>query len=180
MATGKTFQELFKRYRHPGDLFVAALTVAFALFLAACLPFQTTWLPRTQLFAQPAFWPAVAVGGMLVFSLLHLIGALVSERVEGRWEEVMEWLKAVEYVGWFLAYVTLVPVLGYLPATIAFTLSLTRRLGYRGFRWSLAALGVALTIVLIFKTGLRISIPAGALYDFLPGGAMRSLFMTYF
>lgn len=180
MVRSKTLQDLFKRYRRPGDMLVASLSLLFALFLLANLPFQTTWVARVQTFAQPAFWPTVAVIAMVVFSALHLVGALVSERIEGRWQEVAEWIKALEYVLWFMVYVSVVPWLGYLPATIAFTLLLTWRLGYRGLRWSLAALGVAVFVVVLFKSVLQVRIPAGAAYDLLPPGAARTFIMTYF
>ncbi|MEQ6247590.1 tripartite tricarboxylate transporter TctB family protein [Sulfitobacter sp. HNIBRBA3233] len=179
MVRTQTLQDLFKRYRRPGDLLVAALSLAFALFLAVNLPGQTTWVARVQLFAQPAFWPTVAVAAMVLFSALHLIGALVSERIPGRWAEVGECLKAVEYVVWFMVYVLLVPWLGYLPSTIAFTLLLTYRLGYRGMRWSLAALALAVGVVVVFKSGLQVRIPSGALYELLPTGPLRTFVMTY-
>lgn len=180
MTRIKTLQDLFKRYRRPGDFVIAFLSVLFALFLAASLPFQTTWVARTKLFAQPAFWPSVAVGLMVVFSIMHLVGALVSERIEGRLKEVFAWIKAIEFVGWFMVYVALVPVLGYLPTTIAFTTSLTLRLGYRGWKWMLGAVSVAIVTVVLFKGFLQVKIPAGAIYDHLPAGALRSFIMSNF
>lgn len=178
----KTLQDLFKRYRRPGDVFIASVSVLFALFLAINLPSQTTWVARTKLFAQPAFWPTIAVGLMVLFSLLHLVGALVSERVSGLKEEaaeIWEWVKLLEFAGWFMGYVTIVPLLGYLPSTIAFTLLLTLRLGYRGTRWMLAAVGGSAVVVLLFKGVLQVKIPAGAVYDVLPSGALRTFIMTY-
>ncbi|MCV2869272.1 tripartite tricarboxylate transporter TctB family protein [Defluviimonas sp. WL0002] len=179
MSRIKTLQDLFRRYRRPGDFVIAFLSFAFALFLAACLPFQITWVEGTALFAQPAFWPSVAIALMLVFSTLHMIGALVSERIPGRLAEVVQWIKAIEYGLWFMAYVFLVPVLGYLPATILFTVSLTFRLGYRGWKWSVMAALFAVVVVVLFKTFLHVKIPAGAAYDLLPAGSIRSFLLTY-
>lgn len=179
MTRIRTLQDLFRRYRRPGDLVMALLSCAFALFLLASLPFQTDWVARTRLFAQPAFWPSVAVFAMVLFSGLHVIGALVSDRIPGRLAEVLHWLRALEYVGWFMAYVVLVPQLGYLPSTMLFTVALTLRAGYRGARWILAALVFALVVVVLFKGFLQVRIPAGALYDLLPPGAIRSFVMTY-
>ena len=135
----QTLQDLFRRYRRPGDFVIAALSFGFALFLAASLPFQVDWVDRTGLFAQPAFWPAVSIALMVLFSAMHLIGALVSERIPGRLAEVVQCVKALEYVAWFIAYVLAVPILGYLPATLLFAIVLTLRLGYRGWRWIGAA-----------------------------------------
>lgn len=179
MSRIKTLQDLFRRYRRPGDFVIAFLSFGFALFLAVNLPFQTTWVRHTQLVAQPAFWPAVAIALMVLFSTLHLVGALVSERIPGRLAEVIEWIKALEYVAWFMVYVILVPILGYLPTTILFTVSLTFRLGYRGWRWSVLALLFAVAVVVLFKGLLQVKIPGGAAYDLLPEGAVRSFFLTY-
>ena len=182
MSRIKTLQDLFKRYRRPGDFVIASLSVLFALFLALSLPSQTTWVARTKLFAQPAFWPAVAVGLMVVFSIMHLVGALVSEKVASRaqeLDEVKEWFKATEFVFWFMGYVFLVPYLGYLPMTLVFTLLLTFRLGYRGKVWMGAAAGMSVVVILLFKGLLQVKIPAGAIYDYLPAGALRTFVMTY-
>lgn len=180
MSRIKTLQDHFKRYRRPGDLVMASLSVAFAVFLAINLPYQTTWVARTKLFAQPAFWPSVAVALMVVFSIMHMIGSLVSERIEGWMQEIKAWIASLEFVFWFMAYVFLVPRLGYLPMTIVFTQLLTFRMGYRGRKWVLSAFGVAIGIVIVFKGILQVKIPAGAIYDLLPAGAARSFIMIYF
>lgn len=180
MSRIKTFQDLFKRYRRPGDLFIAMLSFLFAIFLLVNLPFQTRWVDGTRLFAQPAFWPAVAVFAMVLFSSMHMIGALVSERIPGRFQEVLHWVRSVEYALWFMAYVALVPVLGYLLATLVFTVTLSYRLGYRSWRWMAAALVFGFVVVVVFRGFLQVKLPAGALYELLPPGGLRSVMMTYF
>ncbi|MAM61346.1 tripartite tricarboxylate transporter TctB family protein [Maritimibacter sp. UBA3975] len=175
----KTFQDLFRRYRRPGDFFIALLSLLFALFLLINLPTQAPWLENVKTFAQPAFWPGVAVIGMVVFSALHLFGAIVSERIPGRMAEVVEWIKALEFAAWFMAYVWLVPLLGYLPSTLVFTVLLTLRLGYRGWRWILGAAVFGTFVVLVFKGFLQVRIPAGEVYDYLPSGPFRTFVMTY-
>lgn len=175
----KTFQDLFRRYRRPGDFFIALLSLLFALFLLVNLPTQAPMVNNVGFFSQPAFWPGVAVISMVIFSALHLFGALVSERIPGRMEEVLAWFKATEFAAWFMAYVWIVPIMGYLPATLVFTVLLTLRLGYRGWRWLLAAAGFGLVVVLLFKGFLNVRIPAGEVYQYLPSGPVRSFFMTY-
>ena len=179
MSRIKTLQDLFKRYRRPGDFVIAAMSFAFALFLLASLPNQTTWVARTKLFAQPAFWPTVSVGAMVLFSAMHLSGALISDRIPGRREEVLHWIRALEYVAWFMAYVALVPLIGYLLSTILFCVALTARLGYRGWRWLVVAAIFGIAVVLLFKGFLQVKIPAGAIYDALPPGTARTFIMTY-
>ncbi|WP_172291919.1 tripartite tricarboxylate transporter TctB family protein [Pseudoruegeria sp. HB172150] len=180
MSRLKTFQDLFKRYRRPGDMVFALAFFLFALFLLVNLPMQTTWVEkRTQLFAQPAFWPAISLVAMTFFAGLHLLGAVVSERIPGRLAEVLYWLRSLEYAAWFMAYVLLVPVIGYLLATILFCGTLSFRLGYRSPQWLLASTVFAVAVVVLFKSFLQVKIPAGAIYDALPPGAFRSFMMTY-
>ncbi|WP_323771821.1 tripartite tricarboxylate transporter TctB family protein [Antarctobacter sp.] len=179
MRRFQTFQDLFKRYRRPGDLVFAGLFCLLALFLFVMLPQETQWVKRTKLFAQPAFWPVVSVGAMLLFSLLHLFGALVSDRIPGRGVEVLAWLKSVEYAGWFMAYVLMVPVVGYLAGSVVFACVLAWRLGYRSARWLLMSAVFAVVVVVVFKSLLQVKIPAGQVYELLPAGALRTFLMTY-
>ncbi|KEO51437.1 tripartite tricarboxylate transporter TctB family protein [Thioclava indica] len=175
----KNFQELFKRYRRPGDLAFATLFFALSIGLLICLPSQTDWVKRTKTFAQPAFWPMISIALMAVFSMFHLLGSLVSERIEGRWLEVWQWIRSLEYALWFMAYVMLVPVIGYLPATIAFTCVLALRLGYRGWRWMLICTVFSIAVVVLFKSFLQVKIPAGLIYEAAPA-PFRAILMTYF
>ena len=179
MLRFRTLQDMFKRYRRPGDLVFAVLFLAFALVLLSQVGDQTVWKKGTKLFAQPRFWPAVSLASMALFAAFHLLGSLVSPRLDGRWQEVGFWLKAAEYVVWFLVYVALVPVIGYLLATILFAVVLTFRLGYRSLTWVAISTLSAIAIVLIFKTFLQVRIPGGQIYEYLPT-ALRSFMLTYF
>lgn len=86
-------------------------------------------------------------------------------------QELLLWLRALEYVAWFVAYTLLVPVLGYLFATLLLGTALPWRLGYRGARWMGICIAVSLAIVLIFRTGLQIRTPVNIwLYDQFPQG----------
>ncbi|MCX2721093.1 tripartite tricarboxylate transporter TctB family protein [Roseibium salinum] len=175
----KNLQDLFKRYRRPGDLVFAVSFFVLSLFLLVNLPAQTAWVERTSLFAQPAFWPAVAIGVMIVFSALHLLGAVVSERIPGRLAEVLYWARSLEFAIWFMAYVAIVPLLGYLPSTALFCASLAYRMGYRSLRWMGISVLFAVAVALLFKSFLQVKLPVGLLYEWLPVG-IRSFVMTYF
>lgn len=178
MIRAKTLQDLFKRYRRPGDLVFAVAFLGFSLFLALNLGGQAKW-GNGKLFAQPAFWPHLAVWMMVGFGGLHLIGSLVSPKLDGRWTEVAFWVRSLEFAGWFLAYVLLVPRLGYLPSTLLFMTVLTFRLGYRRPVMLVGAAGVGLSIVLVFKTFLQVKVPGGQIYELLPD-ALRSFMLTNF
>lgn len=179
MLRFKTLQDMFKRYRRPGDLVFAVLFFAISLFLLSQIGEQTVWKKGTRLFSQPAFWPAVSLISMTVFAAFHWLGSAVSPRIDGRWAEVWLWGKSTEYVVWFLAYVMLVPLLGYLLATVLFAVVLTLRLGYRGAKWITTAALTGIVIVLIFKTFLQVKVPGGQIYEYLPSAA-RSFMLTYF
>ena len=162
------FLAMFRRERRPGDLVFAAGFFLTALAAALVLPEQAKFLPDKTLVAQPGLWPAIGVGMMVVFGAAHLLSTWNAPRLPGRLQEVLVWARSLEFVAWFTAYVLSVPVVGHLPATLMLSLLLALRLGYRTGRALLAAALFAVAVVLIFRTGLGVRIPAGALYDYLP------------
>jgi hypothetical protein len=178
MARLRLFQDLFQRYRRPGDLVFAVIFFLLALLLLSQLGGQTTWAKRTPWYGQPALWPGIAVVGMTIFGAFHLLGSLVSPRLDGRWIEVAFWLRSVEYVLYFLIYVVLVPLGGYLPMTMAFTLFLALRAGFRSWRTLMIALLSGAVTALVFRGFLQVKIPAGQVYDYLPT-EIRTFALTY-
>ena len=84
MSRAKTLQSLFKRYRRPGDIVFAWFALVVSVILLSQIIDQTAWKNGSKLFAQPRFWPAVSLGGMAVFAALHLLGSVLSERIDGR------------------------------------------------------------------------------------------------
>ena len=169
-----------RRFKWPirGQLLFAAVFLAAAVLLLSQLGSETRWIKKTAFFAQPRFWPAVGVIGMVLFGALHLWKLPRRRFVGPDWIEWRIWFVALEWVLWFLAYVLIVPVLGYLPTTLIFVPLMTRRLGYKSplMMWSSVAFAVA--VVLLFKTFLQVKIPGGAIYEYLPG-ALRSFFILY-
>ena len=171
--------KLFKRDRRAGDLVFALLFLAFSIFLLANIESQTVWVKGTKLTSQPSFWPAISLGGMTLFAVFHLLGSLLSPRIEGRLKEVTFWLRSLEYVAWFLVYVWAVPMIGYLLATLIFMPLLTFRAGYREKKyWLLAAL-IGFLVVVVFKSFLAVKIPGGMIYEYLPD-AIRSFMLINF
>ena len=179
MANVNTLQHFFGRYRKPGDILFAIFFLVLSVFLLSQLGEQVKWSSRAKLLAQPGFWPAVSLIGMCVFATLHLFGSYLSERIYGRWEELAFWLRSLEYVGWFMAYVLIVPKLGYLPTTMIFMPLLSFRVGYRNRKQLLGAAGIGFGIVLLFKTLLAVKIPGGQIYELLPD-AIRSFMLVNF
>jgi len=165
--------------RLQGQVIFAIAFLALSLLLLSQIGSQTTWAARTAFFAQPRFWPAVALGGMVLFGALHFWHL---PRRSIRRTDVIEakiWAQPLEYALWFMGYVLLVPIIGYLPVTMAFVPAMMWRMGYR--RPLFLAIGVlfGVTVVVVFKTFLQVRIPGGILYEHLPG-ALRAFFIVNF
>ena len=161
-----------------GAVLFAFVFLIASLILLSQLGAETKFSSRGQLFAQPRFWPGVGVLGMALFGAAHL--AMTLRR---RWAksgaEALIWLRAVEYFVWFMVYVFAVPIVGYLAATICFTALLALRQGYRGVAQIGAAVGIGIAVVLIFKTGLSVKIPGGAVYEYLPSGLRNFMIVNF-
>jgi len=171
-----------------GAVLFAALFCVATLLLLSQIGGQTKFKPSGSMFAQPRFWPAVALGGMLVFGVAHLV-LLWRDPVAGR--RSLRWpanhmlpilsdaARVLEYALWFMTYVWVTPLMGYLPATICFMCLLIVRTGYRDKRMIGLAAVTGVAIVLLFKALLAVKIPGGAVYEMLPDAA-RALMIAYF
>lgn len=166
-------------HRRAGQILFAAAFVVVAIALVIVLPDQTVWKAKTSFFAQPRFWPSVGVIGMAVFGALHLWHQ--PRRRASRYDlrEGRVWITVLEYALWFLVYVWIVPIIGYLPTTLVFAPLLAWRLGYRSPRMLWIAVAFGFAVVVLFKGLLEVRIPGGLIYEYLPG-AMRSFFILHF
>lgn len=171
--------ELQARTRIAGQALFILGALALALLLLSQITRQTVWIEDAQsLAAQPRFWPGVAIGMMVISFGLHLWFMRRRRPDPQDWVEARRWLEPLEYVVWFMAYVFLVPVIGFLPMSLIFACALTWRLGYRnaGYFWVAAAFAIA--TVALFKGLLSVKIPGAVIYEALPGG-LRSFFILY-
>ena len=180
--------ELFAVRRRPGDLFFAGVLFVLALFLLSRLPAETRWFDRVDLPLQPRFWPAVVLGAFTLFSGLHLMQSwLVWNRTVPRPPaplagtrpdhldtsllpagELLRWLRPLEFALYFVAYAASIPWIGYLLSTAVFMPLLGLRTGIRSPSGLSLLAGLGIGIVLVFKTGLEVRMPSGALYDLFP------------
>ncbi len=165
--------------RRPGDLAFAVTFLGVVLGLAIALPWQAPFVGSNKLIAQPAFWPMVGVTMMVIFGTIHLLGTANRSRTSGRAKEVWLWVRSLEFVVWFVGYVWVIQIIGYLPGTLAFVLLLSLRLGYRSGRILASGAIFSLCVVLVFKTGLGVALPIGQVYEFLPEG-IRNFVMANF
>ncbi|MFV0383854.1 tripartite tricarboxylate transporter TctB family protein [Paracoccus sp. (in: a-proteobacteria)] len=182
MTTDAKLPELPTVARRTGDTAFNAVCLLVSLFLFSQMWSQTTWAPGQIFAAQPGFWPRLAVIGMVLFSALNLYGSIRDPHADARLtalgEEVLLWLRSVEFGLWFMAYVFATPVIGYLPASVLFAIALTLRVGYRSGQALVWAAVAAAATVLLFKSFLQVKIPGGAVYQTLPDG-LRNLFVLY-
>lgn len=166
-------------HRRAGQILFAVGFTAVAVLLVALLGDQTVWKAKVNFFAQPRFWPAVGVIGMAVFGALHLKTLQKTRISRYDMREARVWFESVEYALWFLVYVWVVPIVGYLPVTLVFALLLTWRLGYRSRKMLWISAVFAVFVVVLFKTMLQVKIPGGLIYEYLPAG-LRSFFILNF
>lgn len=161
-----------------GQLVFALVFLTLSVLLLALIGEQTTWVKKAKLFAQPRFWPAVGLGGMVLLGGLHFYQ--LPWRRASRYDlwEARQWGRSAEYAIWFMGYVLLVPIIGYLPVTLVFVPLLARRMGYRGRVMMGISFGFALMVVVLFKGVLAVKIPGALLYEYLPG-ALRNFFILY-
>lgn len=159
-----------------GQLIFAVAFVVFSALLLSQIGNQTRWVDNTKFFAQPRFWPAIGLTSMVLLAVLHL--ARLPWRQVTRFDvaEVKRWAMVAEYVTWFMVYVLVVPIVGYLLATLAFVPALTWRMGYRDRKMLTIGTVFGFCVVVMFKSFLSVKIPGGAIYEYLPG-SLRSFFI---
>ena len=152
--------------------------LVFALFLAISFPFQVKWFEGLTFHKQPGMWALFSVAGMVLTGAVLTARSLRESAATSEREELVFWLRACEFLVWFMAYVFIVPYLGYLPSTLLFTMALTWRLGYRRLRWLGISALLAISIVVLFRALLKVKVPGGKIYDAFPQ-PLSSFLLTY-
>lgn len=166
---------------HAALLLFGLLSLAIALLLLSLLGQQTTWVNGQPLVRQPALTSIVSLSGMALFGTIWLLLFWRNRRqtpIGNPLPELLQWLKGLEYLGWFMVYVWAVPLIGYLLATLLFCTLLAMRCGYRSRQAMFSAVLTGIAIVIIFKAMLSVKIPGGAIYESLPP-AIRNFMILY-
>ena len=180
--------DLFKFQRGRADLLFSALILGMALLLLLTFFDQSGWadrdLPQKRLgkvLKQPWIGPVIALLILVPAALgnlgLSLRRALLDRRKhrpnKTRYE-VVQWLRAIEFIVYFIIYTRSIEIVGYLIATVIFAMLMVLRLGYRSWRWVGIAAGVSFLSVVFFRTLLQIKTPVNIwLYNQLPEGLER-------
>ena len=180
--------DLFKFQRGRADLLFSVLILGMALLLLLTFFDQSGWadrdLPQKRLgkvLKQPWIGPVIALLILVPAALgnlgLSLRRALLDRRKhrpnKTRYE-VVQWLRAIEFIVYFIIYTRSIEIVGYLIATVIFAMLMVLRLGYRSWRWVGIAAGVSFLSVVFFRTLLQIKTPVNIwLYNQLPEGLER-------
>lgn len=177
-------EEIFEHEHFPGDTFFALFFVVVSVFLLSQIGEQTKWVEGVEIMMQPRMWPLISLLGMLIFGLGNLFYSYKALKQQSKHtlfesRELINWLKPIEYACYFLIYVYLVPVLGYLLASILFFIFLCLRTGYWQPKMLLIGIVISVLIVLLFKTFLQVKIPGGQIYDWFPDH-IRNFLISYF
>ncbi|MGL4281024.1 MAG: tripartite tricarboxylate transporter TctB family protein [Albidovulum sp.] len=136
---------------------------------------------------RPALAPGVALALLLLANFLSLFRALSELRAAPataeEWADarakVMGWLRPFEFLAYFAAYLWAIHGIGYVGATLAFVLWLLFRVGLRTPAWLLVGVALVAALVLIFRIGLGVWMPAPPLYDLFPEG-VREILIRWF
>lgn len=172
-----------------GELTFALFLLLTSLLLVVQLPEQVKYFSNRVFYKQPGLWTLISLVGMVCFGALYCVNLWRKhqattenkpvQRPNELRAEVTLWLCSVEYLVWFMGYVLITPIIGYLFASALFAALLTMRLGYRSPRMVLISVLTAISIVLIFKTFLSVKIPGGSVYEYLPQ-ALRNFMIIHF
>lgn len=154
--------------------------------LASQILTQTRWFDGVNVTLQPRFWPALILALWTIFAGVQAAICLkqsVAAGTVGRdllpVGEFIDWVRPIEFAFYFVVYALLVPWLGYLLSTLVVMVLLGVRVGYRSAAHLFSLAGIALLIVLIFKTGLQVRMPSGQLYELFPP-ALRNFLIQHF
>lgn len=170
-SESRKVQVSIEQQKHPAQWVFALFLTILSFFFLAHLSEQAKFPSNKAFVSQPGFWPALALAGMVFCSsgfLYNSWGKRDRRQKEAVLLELQAWFKVLEFPLWFLVYVWLVPMLGYLPSTLLFSMLMTWRLGYTQKSIYTAAILLSITIVVVFKSLLEVKIPGGEIYNYLP------------
>jgi len=180
--------DLFKFTRGRADLLFSALFLAAALFLAISFFGESGWQDRDlpqkrfgKVLKQPWVGPLIAVVILLPAAVANFVLSLRRAMLDRRKHkpnktryEVIQWVRALEFIAYFIVYTRSIEIIGYLFATMIFAALMVYRLGYRSLRWMGIALAASFVSVLFFRTILKIKTPVNIwLYNQLPDSLER-------
>ncbi len=176
-------ENLFEFKRTKGDLALSIIFLLVVMFLLIHFNLESGWYDRDldhkrfgKILKQQWVGPLICMCILFPSACINFYQSCKSSINKKKLRiknltiyEILEWIKSLEFIFYFLAYTFLISFLGYLFSTLVFAVFLTYRLGYRTFKWICISLFSAFCIVLIFRTILQIKTPINIwLYDKFP------------
>lgn len=165
-------EDFFVPKFNPAELAFAIVLTVFSVVLVVQFDSQTKIIPGKSWVYQPGFWSIQSAVWMVIFGIPYLATVIWKKKnyvgtvtASG---EILSWVVASEFAIWFLGYVLIVPILGYIAATTIFCVTLTVRLGYRDKKYIFWSATSGLATVVTFKSFLGVKIPGGLVYEYLP------------
>ncbi|NNE84011.1 MAG: tripartite tricarboxylate transporter TctB family protein [Alphaproteobacteria bacterium] len=156
------------------NIIAALVLLAFALVYGAL----TTQLPIRSLpdTPGPPFFPWINTAILLALSLGLLAQGIWAKTPDdgspeatpdGATEATERW-RAVWALGAFLAYLLVLPGLGFLLATIPFFAALMVLFGEKRWLWvAIGSIGISVALYVLFRHGFDVFLPRGVLPDLL-------------
>lgn len=169
------------------SLALSALFAAISTGLLALIGVATKANAKGGWWTQPWLMPAIALGILAAANLITLWREVADLRANPPGEEerhqgraaILAWLRPVEFLAYYGAYIWSIQHVGYFPSTLVFVFFLLWRVGLTAPRWLLAGLGLTLFMIGVFRMGLGVWMPAPELYDAFPD-SIRTALMRWF
>jgi hypothetical protein len=133
-------------------------------FLTAGLPKRS--LPDTP---DPSFFPWIITASLLILSVALLVQGLRARRGAREGADTAGGLRApTVFLTLFVAYVAVLPVAGFVIASVPFFAALMWLYGERRWSWiGIVSVALPVLLVLVFRHGLQIPLPTGVLAGLL-------------
>jgi hypothetical protein len=170
------------------SLALAVIFAAAALTLLCLLGLATkAGSAKAQWWTWPALAPGAALTVLTLANAVTLVRDLLDLRARpptpAEWQAagaaVLGWLRPLEFLAYYAAYVGAIRHAGYFPASLIFVTFLLWRAGLRARHWFLYGGVFCVALIGIFRAGLGVWMPVPALYDLAPE-AVRLALMRWF
>ncbi|MEM7462123.1 MAG: tripartite tricarboxylate transporter TctB family protein [Pseudomonadota bacterium] len=144
------------------NISAAIVLIIFGIFygfLTANLPDRS--LPNTP---SPAFFPWIITGVILVLSVWLLVRGLRQPKAESEPIDMAKLRLAATAMVFFLLYLVIMPVLGFVLATLPFFAAMMVLYGEKRPIWiGSGAVGVTAVLYIVFRHGFGVFLPQGLL-----------------
>ena len=176
-------ENLFEFKRITGDLTLSIIFLFFVGFLLVHFNSESGWNGRDldqkrvgKILKQQWVGPLMCMAILIPATFFNILEAFKAYKKSKRllipnktFYEMIQWIRSLEFILYFLVYTFSISILGYLISTLIFAVFLTYRLGYRTKNWVLISLFSSFIVVLIFRTILQIKTPINIwLYQYFP------------